>query len=119
VVLVLILQTIPALATEIVCYSMASWIDALSSGLITENSSIVQTPQSASTRAPASSMYSEPSLKADTVRPADVDPIPVVMTDLLLSCEIALRIYDFPVPGSPTINKCIVPLIFILPGFSS
>jgi hypothetical protein len=44
------------LATEIVCCSMASWMLALSSGRIMENSSMVQTPQSARTSAPASRM---------------------------------------------------------------
>ena len=80
--LVLILHTIPALAILIVYYSIASWILALSSGFINENSSIQQTPQSAKTRAPASKIYSEPSLKQDTVSPAEVVPIPVVSTDL-------------------------------------
>ena len=82
VVLVLILQTIPALAMLIVYCSIASWILALSSGFMRENSSIQQTPQSAKTRAPASRIYSDPSLKQDTVRPAEVVPIPVVSTDL-------------------------------------
>lgn len=52
--LVLILQTIPALAMLSVYYSIASWILALSSGFISENSSMQHTPQSARTRAPAS-----------------------------------------------------------------
>jgi hypothetical protein len=92
VVLVFILHTIPAFAIEIVYCSMASWILALSSGFISENSSIVQTPQSAKTKAPASKMYSEPSLNAETVSPADVDPIPVVITDLFESIVAALSI---------------------------
>ena len=71
---------------------MASWILALSSAFITENSSIVQTPQSAKTSAPASKMYSEPSLNAETVRPADVEPIPVVMTDRFDNYVAALKI---------------------------
>lgn len=83
VVRVLILQTIPAFATEMVYYSIASWMLALSSGLIIENSSIVHKPQSANTKAPASSMYSLPSLKQETVSPAEVVPIPEVMTDLV------------------------------------
>ena len=83
VVLVLILQIIPALATDIVCYSIASCMLALSSGFIIENSSIVQRPQSASTSAPASRINSLPSLKQETVSPADVVPIPDVITDLV------------------------------------
>jgi len=61
--------------------SIASWILDLSSPLIKENSSIQQTPQSAKTRAPASKINSDPSLKQATVKPADVVPIPVVRTD--------------------------------------
>ena len=113
VVLVLILHTIPALATEIVCYSIASCTLALSSGLIQENSSIVHTPQSANTRAPASRMYSFPSLKAATVRPADVEPIPFVITARVDIRVAALRNWLLPVPGSPTIIRWIVPLTFI------
>lgn len=41
-----------------------------------------QTPQSANTSAPASKMNSAPSLKQETVSPAEVVPIPVVRTDL-------------------------------------
>ena len=40
-----------------------------------------QSPQSDKTNAPASKMNSLPSLKAETVRPALVVQIPVVMTD--------------------------------------
>lgn len=85
VVLVFILQTMPAFATEIVYCSIASWILPLSSGLMIENSSIVTIPQSASTKAPASRTYSFPSLKQLTVSPAEVVPIPVVETDLFES----------------------------------
>ena len=104
VVLVLILQTMPALATEIVCCSIASCILALSSAFIIENSSIVHTPQSARTRAPASRMKFYPSLKQETVRPADVEPMPVVLTARVESYVAAFKSWDFPVPGSPTIN---------------
>lgn len=79
---VLILQTIPPLAILRVCCSIASWMLERSSTLIRENSSMQQTPQSARTRAPASRMNSFPSLKQETVSPADVVPIPVVSTDL-------------------------------------
>jgi hypothetical protein len=73
-----ILQHKPALAILIVCCSIASCTLPLSSGLIKENSSMQQTPQSARTRAPASKIHSFPSLKAATVRPAEEVPIPVV-----------------------------------------
>ena len=44
----------PALATEMVCCSMASWIATRSSGRILSNSSMHTTPPSASTMAPPS-----------------------------------------------------------------
>ena len=44
----------PALATDTVCCSMASWTAALSCVRIVENSSTQQTPPSANTKAPAS-----------------------------------------------------------------
>lgn len=75
-----------------------------SSGFINENSSMQHTPQSARTKAPASRMNSEPSLKHETVRPADVVPIPVVKTDLYDNDVAYCNSWDFPVPGSPTIN---------------
>ena len=74
----LILQQSPAFAILIVYYSIASWTLPLSSGFISENSSMQHTPQSASTRAPASKIHSFPSLNAATVRPAADVPIPVV-----------------------------------------
>jgi hypothetical protein len=79
---VLILHTMPPFAILRVYYSIASCILERSSTLIKENSSMQHTPQSASTKAPASKMNSFPSLKQATVRPADVVPIPVVRTDL-------------------------------------
>ena len=81
VVLVLIVQTIPAFATLIVYYSIASWILPLSSFFIYENSSMQHSPQSDKTKAPASKINSLPSLKAETVKPALVVPIPVVITE--------------------------------------
>jgi hypothetical protein len=56
-------------------------------------------------------MYSFPSLKRATVRPADVVPIPVVMTERIEIFEAKLKSYDFPVPGSPIINMWICPRI--------
>ena len=105
--LVLILQQMPALAIEIVYYSMASWTLPRSSGLIRENSSMQQVPQSARTRAPASRIQSLPSLKAETVRPADVVPIPVVNTDRIEIFYAYWRSWDLPVPGSPIISMWI------------
>ena len=45
-------------------------------------------------------------LTADTVRPALVDPIPVVSTALGITFDAYLRNWDFPVPGSPTRSRC-------------
>ena len=50
------LVVIPALAIDIVYYSIASCITTLSSGLILSNSSIQQTPPLANTKAPASNV---------------------------------------------------------------
>ena len=103
--LALILQTIAPFAILRVYCSMASCMLDLSSGLINENSSMQHTPQSARTNAPASKINSLPSRKQDTVSPAEVVPMPVVSTDL---CEREVAYYrscDFPVPGSPTINR--------------
>ena len=41
---------------------------------------------------------------AATVRPALVDPMPVVMIDLGTNFDTYRSIWDFPVPGSPTIS---------------
>ena len=109
--LVLILQQIPALAIDIVYCSIASWTLPRSSGLINENSSIQHVPQSERTNAPASKIQSLPSLKADTVRPAEVVPMPVVWTERMDTFWAYCRSYDLPVPGSPIINMWIWPLI--------
>jgi hypothetical protein len=100
----LILQVRPPFAILIVYCSIASCILPRSSYLIKENSSIQHTPKSANTSAPASKIYSFPSLKRATVRPADVVPMPVVITDLIEIFDAKLKSYDFPVPGSPIIN---------------
>mmetsp|Transcript_112551 Transcript_112551/g.223724 ORF Transcript_112551/g.223724 Transcript_112551/m.223724 type:complete len:205 (-) Transcript_112551:1178-1792(-) len=85
---------------------MASWTAARSWLRIVENSSMQQTPPSASTRAPASSTKSGPSRTAAQVRPALVHPRPLVRTALLLSSWAACKSCDFPVPGSPSRSKC-------------
>lgn len=43
---------------------------------------------------------------ADTVKPAAVDPTPVVNTALGIIFEANLSNSDLPVPGSPTRSKC-------------
>ena len=64
-----------------------------------------QTPWSARTSAPASVIKSPLSLVYEKVRPADVLPIPLVKTARLDSFVAYFKSCDFPVPGSPTINK--------------
>ena len=62
---VLSLHTMPAFAIEIVCCSIASWMDARSCSRMEPNSSMQQTPRSASTNAPASRVHSPPSRTAE------------------------------------------------------
>ena len=66
----------PALEMEMDCCSIASWMDVLSESFILSNSSIKQTPLSASTRAPPSSVHSRVigSLRTDAVRPTAEAP---------------------------------------------
>lgn len=71
---------IPALARDMVYCSMASWIAVWSLESILSNSSIQQTPWSASMSAPAS-MQKSPvsgSLSTEAVRPAADEDLPVV-----------------------------------------
>mmetsp|Transcript_29980 Transcript_29980/g.101054 ORF Transcript_29980/g.101054 Transcript_29980/m.101054 type:complete len:271 (-) Transcript_29980:104-916(-) len=103
------LHTSPAFATERVCCSIASWIFSRSCTRMLENSSMQQTPRSARTSAPASSTHSPSSFVAEHVSPAEVVPQPVVRTHRGASFEANRRNCDFPVPGSPTSNKCGVP----------
>lgn len=71
---------IPALAIEIVCYSIASWIATWSLPSILSNSSIQQTPWSANIKAPASMQNSPVSGSFYTlaVRPAALEAFPEV-----------------------------------------
>lgn len=52
-------------------------------------------------------------MTAATVKPADVQPMPVVKTDLGIIFEANFSNCDFPVPGSPTKSKCGSALILI------
>mmetsp|Transcript_4688 Transcript_4688/g.14140 ORF Transcript_4688/g.14140 Transcript_4688/m.14140 type:complete len:246 (+) Transcript_4688:569-1306(+) len=112
-------QTKPALATDSVCCSMASWIAALSPALIAPNSSMQHTPLSAKTNAPASRVHSPLSLTALHVRPADVVPQPVVRIDRGANLAINLKNWDLPVPGSPTSSKWGVPRVRVTCSSSS
>lgn len=51
--------------------------------------------------------------RADTVRPAAVEPTPVVKTALGMIFEANLSSCDLPVPGSPTRSKCDSALVLI------
>ena len=82
------------------CCSMASWIDVRSPSPILSNSSIRQTPRSASTSAPPSSVHSRVtgSLCTPAVRPTAEAPWPVVYTArgavfsmYLRNCDAAAR----------------------------
>ena len=106
---------IPAFDALIVYYSIASNTESVSPFLTKLNSSIQHTPISAKTSAPASIIHSPPtSLLNVTVNPAEVDPIPVVNTDRFDNLVAYFKIYDFPVPGSPTKSKWHYPLILVL-----
>jgi hypothetical protein len=79
-VLALSVVVIPALAIEMVYYSITSWIAVLSYSSILSNSSIQQTPMSAITSAPPSKAISPVwgSLRIAAVRPTPELPLPVV-----------------------------------------
>ena len=113
---------IPALAMEIDCCSIASWIDVRSPSFILSNSSIRQTPLSASTSAPPSSVHSRVtgSLCTDAVRPTAEAPWPVVYTARGDVFSTYLRNCDLAVPGSPRSSTLMSPRMrcFPLTSFS-
>ena len=113
---------IPAFEIEIDCCSIASWIDVRSASFILSNSSIRQTPLSASTSAPPSSVHSRvtESLWTDAVNPTAEAPWPVVYTARGEVFSTYLRNCDLAVPGSPS-NRTLMsprrrclPLTFLL-----
>mmetsp|Transcript_71318 Transcript_71318/g.195463 ORF Transcript_71318/g.195463 Transcript_71318/m.195463 type:complete len:222 (+) Transcript_71318:975-1640(+) len=78
------------------------------------NSSMQQSPPSASTSAPASSIHSPPASRtAVHVSPADVEPMPVVSTARGLSLAAYRSTCDLPVPASPTSSMCDSPRTFM------
>mmetsp|Transcript_16155 Transcript_16155/g.56395 ORF Transcript_16155/g.56395 Transcript_16155/m.56395 type:complete len:205 (+) Transcript_16155:1507-2121(+) len=87
-----------------VCCSMASCRAARSSAAACENSSMQQTPPSASASAPASSAQPGPSRTHVHVNPDLVVPTPLVRTPRRLRLSAACSSCDLPVPASP-INK--------------
>ncbi len=113
-VLALSVATIPPLAILADCCSITSCNALLSSGFILSNSSILTRPWSPSTTAPASSIMI-PVLSRTTaaVRPAAVEPLPEVYNPLGAILEQNFSISDFAVPGSPTRNTFMSPLILL------
>ena len=81
------------------------------------NSSIKQTPLSANTRAPASSVHSLVTgcLWTYAVNPTADAPWPVVNTALCAVFSTYFRNWDFAVPGSPHIRTLMSPRILCLP----
>ena len=83
--------------------TIASWIDVLSCSFILSNSSMRQTPLSARTSAPPSSVHSlvSGSLCTLAVSPTADAPLPVEYTARGAVASAYLSICDLAVPGSP------------------
>mmetsp|Transcript_41672 Transcript_41672/g.79645 ORF Transcript_41672/g.79645 Transcript_41672/m.79645 type:complete len:456 (+) Transcript_41672:753-2120(+) len=95
---------IPALAMEMVCCSIASWMATRSSARILSNSSMHTTPPSASTMAPACNVFSlvPGSRMMEAVSPAAEDPFPEVYTAMGAVLCTNFRSWDLAVDGSPS-----------------
>ncbi len=101
-VLALRVATIPPLAIETVCCSIASCIATLSSGRILSISSMAATPLSAKTNAPASRVIPPAfSRRTAAVNPAAVVPRPEVYKPRGAIFATYCRSCDLAVPGSP------------------
>eukprot|EP01139_Manchomonas_bermudensis_P009913 Amastigsp_a339685_11.p3 type:complete len:141 gc:universal Amastigsp_a339685_11:833-1255(+) len=103
--------TMPALEMEMVCCSMASWIETRSWSLILSNSSMRQHPWSASTSAPPSRVHSfvTGSRRTAAVRPTADAPWPVVNTARCAVFSTYLRNCDLATPGSPMMSTLMSP----------
>ena len=108
----------PALEMEMLCCSIASWMDTRSLSFILSNSSIRHTPRSASTSAPPSSVHSRVtgSLCTAAVSPTAEAPLPVVYTARCAVFSTYLRNCDLAVPGSPSSSTLMSPLSLALPA---
>ncbi len=106
--------TIPPLAILADCCSITSCNALLSSGFILSNSSILTNPWSPSTTAPASNIII-PVLSRTTaaVNPAAVEPLPEVYKPRGAILAQNFNISLFAVPGSPTKNTLMSPLILL------
>mmetsp|Transcript_17301 Transcript_17301/g.35073 ORF Transcript_17301/g.35073 Transcript_17301/m.35073 type:complete len:229 (-) Transcript_17301:785-1471(-) len=101
----------PALAMEIVCCSIASWMATRSFKLILSNSSMQMTPLSARTIAPASRVNSleAASRTMAAVRPTPLEPRPVVLMARGAMFITNRSICDLPQEGSPTSRMLMSP----------
>mmetsp|Transcript_29921 Transcript_29921/g.85489 ORF Transcript_29921/g.85489 Transcript_29921/m.85489 type:complete len:237 (-) Transcript_29921:620-1330(-) len=108
---------IPAFAIEMVCCSIASWIATRSFSSILSNSSMHTMPPSASTMAPPSRLKPPPG--EDTmlaVRPAALEPLPLVYTATGATFSANLRNWLLAVPGSPSSSMLLSPLMRVPSG---
>jgi len=104
--------TMPPLATETVCCSMASCMATRSSGRILSISSMQATPLSARTRAPASRLMPPPrSRRTAAVKPAAVVPRPDVYKPRGAMRLTYWSSWLFAVPGSPMSSAFMSPRI--------
>lgn len=110
-------QIIPALATETVCYSIASCRITLVFSSILSNSSMQHIPLSDKTSAPLSKIISlvSESFVTYTVRPTADEPLPEVKIPLGAILWTYCKSYDFAVDGSPQSKIFISPLNLPLP----
>mmetsp|Transcript_98458 Transcript_98458/g.211049 ORF Transcript_98458/g.211049 Transcript_98458/m.211049 type:complete len:235 (-) Transcript_98458:726-1430(-) len=101
----------PALAMVTHCCSIASWMATRSFSPILSNSSMQMAPRSARTMAPASRLNSllPASLIIAAVRPAPLEPRPVVLTASSDTFITKRSICDFPQEGSPMRRTLISP----------
>mmetsp|Transcript_18826 Transcript_18826/g.64108 ORF Transcript_18826/g.64108 Transcript_18826/m.64108 type:complete len:342 (-) Transcript_18826:199-1224(-) len=113
--LALSVVVMPALAMEIVCCSITSWMEVRSVSSILSNSSMQQMPMSAITSAPPSSTISPVSVSRVTaaVRPAPELPRPVVYTPRGDTFTMCFSSWLFATPGSPMRQRWISPRSFI------
>ena len=109
--------TMPALDTEMLCCSMASWMLTRSWSFILSNSSMRHTPRSASTRAPPSNVHSRVigSRCTAAVRPTADAPLPVVYTARAAVFSTYFRNWDLATPGSPSSRTLMSPRIRCFP----
>ena len=114
-------QTIPALAIEMVCCSIASRRIVLLLSSILSNSSMQHIPKSLSTNAPLYKMNSlvSGSFLTFAVRPTALEPLPLVYIPLGAILWTCWSIWDLAVEGSPTRQMLMSDLNLPLPIYSN